>query len=157
MYKNFKLFLETEEENNVKRLIKSLPKGHQNLLNGYKFVYTPNNTLKGDNQHIGYIYKNKIVIAAPWNYGRAFTTLHEIAHLVWEYKLDKDLRKEWESLVQKTKQEFIKSLPKKNQDSLKQNAEEIFCMVYANVYSKHALLTYSNPKWEEFLLNKVPN
>ena len=153
----FKLFLENEEKKNVKKMISLLPKGHQKLLDGYHFTFTPNNTLKGDNNHIGYIHKNKIVVAAPWNYGRGFTALHEIAHLVWEQKMTSELKKQWKKLFKSTIKEFMKTLPKRAHDSLKQNAEEIFAMTYANYYSKHHLMTYSHPEWMAFILNKVPN
>ena len=36
----FKTFLESEEQKDVEKLISSLPKGHRDLLNGYKFKYT---------------------------------------------------------------------------------------------------------------------
>lgn len=152
MNNSFKIFLEMEEEEkNVKKTISKLPKGHQKLLNGYKFKFTPGNTLKNDKEHIGYIYKDKIVVAAPWNYGREFTTLHEIAHLVYEYKMTKELKKEWESLFEKHK----KDLPKSS--ALDQNSEEIFCMVYAATYAKHPPATYLHDYWQEFIKNKIPN
>ena len=63
---NFRNFMESEEEErNVNKLLSRLPKGHRALLDGYKFRYTPGNTLNGDNQHIGYIHRDKIVVAAP--------------------------------------------------------------------------------------------
>ena len=154
---NFKTYFESEEKQNVVQLIQSLPKGHQKLLDGYKFKFTPGNTLNGDDQHVGYIHKDKIVVAAPWNYGRAFTTLHEIAHLVWDYKMSDERKKEWKELLKKTKAKFIESLPKKNRSAVKQDAEEIFAMVYANVYSKHSLITYNHPDWKDFILTKIPS
>lgn len=157
MVYNFKTYLENEEHKNVTKMLQSLPSGHRKLLDGYKFKFTPKNVLNGDKNHIGYIYKKKIVVAAPWNYGRAFTTLHEIAHLVWEKKMSKEIIKKWSDLLKKTKSEFSKTLPKKSRESLNQNAEEIFSMVYANVYSKHALLTYSHPDWMKFIMEEVPD
>lgn len=144
MLEGFKIFLESEVENNVKKMISKLPKGHQKLLKGYKFTYTPNNTLKGDDEHIGYIYKDKIVVAAPWNYGREFTTLHEIGHLVYEYKMTSKLKKEWEEIVKKTK------------NKQKQNPEELFCMAYACFYAKHKIKVHDHPEWHDFI-KKLPD
>ncbi len=144
-------FLEGEEEKeNVDKMIAKLPKGHQKLLHGYKFRYQKGNTLKGDDGHIGVIFKDKITVAAPWNYGREFTTLHEIGHLVWEYLMTPELKKEWEKVFKAEKKNMEKS------DSLDQNAEEIFCMCYACNYAKHKLHTYHNPKWMAFIEKKVP-
>jgi hypothetical protein len=148
----FKTFLESEEQKDVEKLISSLPKKHRDLLNGYKFKYTSGNTLDGDNDHIGYIFKNRIVVAAPWNYSRAFTTLHEIAHLVWEYIMTKDLKKKWEELVKKTKQAQIDKFPHKEQKhALQQNAEEIFCMSYAAAYCTHSPVIWVNEDWINFV------
>ena len=91
--KTFKKFFEAEEKENVKELILMLPIRHRKLLNRFKFTYTPNNTLAGDREHIGYIHRKSIVVAAPWNYSRKFTTLHEIAHLVWEHLISKEKKK----------------------------------------------------------------
>ena len=149
---NFRLFLETEEEKNVNDLIASLPKGHRDLLDGYKFKYTGGNTLDGDNDHIGYIHKNKIVVAAPWNYGRCFTTLHEIAHLVWEHLITPELRKKWSSIVKKTKKNQIAKFERKAQkDALDQGDEEIFCMSYAAHHSNHAPIIWINEEWDKFI------
>lgn len=149
---DFKLFLETEEKKNVDELLASLPKSHRKLFHGYKFKYTKGNTLDGDNEHIGYIHKNKVVIAAPWNYGRAFTTLHEIAHLVWEYIVTDELKKEWYELVKKTKQKQINKFNKKAQkDAIRQGDEEIFCMSYAAFYCNHAPVIWVNDEWNKFI------
>lgn len=153
---NFRQFLESEEKRNVEKLLSTLPSGHKKLLQGYKFRYTPGNTLNGDNQHIGYIHKDKIVVAAPWNYSRSFTTLHEIAHLVWEYLMSPKLRKEWSALVDKTKKEQMSKFDKKAQkEALKQNDEEIFCMSYAATYSNHAPVVWYNADWHKFMTEKV--
>lgn len=149
---SFKQFLEFEEKRNVAKLLDSLPKGHRELLDGYKFKYTPGNTLNGDNQHIGYIYKDRIVVAAPWNYSRMFTTLHEIAHLVWEYLVTDKLKKEWSKLLKRTKQAQIDKFDKEEQKkALRQNDEEIFCMSYAAKYSNHAPVVWHNEDWFKFL------
>jgi hypothetical protein len=141
---SFKRFLEeteSEEEKNVKVLIVQLPKNHKRMLHKYKFTYTPNNTLKGDKKHIGYIHKDKIVVAAPWNYSRKFTTLHEIAHLVWEHLVDKNMRKEWKKVLDSTKE--------KKQD---QSPEELFCMAYACYYSgDHCPKIHDHESWMDFI------
>ena len=149
MLEGFKIYLETEEKENVKTMISKLPKGHQKLLRGYKFTFTPGNTLKGDKENIGYIHKDKIVVAAPWNYGREFVTLHEIAHLVYEYKMTPKLKKEWSAVLKATKKEMPKH------SALNQNDEEIFCMTYATFYAKHKPETYSNETRFAFI-KKIP-
>lgn len=151
-----KFLLENEEKENVQKMIRQLPKGHQRLLRGWKFKYQPGNTLDGDDDHIGLIHNDKITVAAPWNYGRCFTTLHEIAHLVWEHKMTPDLKKKWEALVSETKAKHKSQLPKDCHAALDQNAEEIFCMAYATAYSKHPVITYNNKAWIAFIKNKVP-
>lgn len=156
MIDSFRTFLENEEQENVKAMISKLPKGHQKLLNGYKFKYTPGNTLKGDDDHIGYIHKDRIVVAAPWNYGREFTTLHEIAHLVWEYKMTPKLKKEWSEVVSKTNKQQILNQHPRGQAALKQNDEEIFAMAYAATYTKHPPKTYLNTEWQKFI-KSLPN
>lgn len=141
----FRDFLESEEKENVKKMIAKLPKGHQKLLDGYKFKYTSGNTLDGDDEHVGLIHKDKITVAAPWNYGREFTTLHEVAHLVWEYKMTPKLKKEWSKIV------------KQNPKRQKQSDEELFCMAYACTYAKHKILVHHHPAWADFIRNKVPD
>lgn len=137
---SFRLFIENEEEKNVKELISSLPSRQKKLLEKFKFTYTPKNTLNGDNKHIGYIHKNKIVVAAPWNYSRKFTTLHEIAHLVWEHLLGKEEKSEWSKIVKSTKK-------KQNQ-----NEEELFCMAYACYYSReHCPRIHDHKDWNDFI------
>ena len=153
----FKLFLETEEEKDVKSLISKLPKGHQKLLHGFKFTFTPGNTLKNDKEHIGYIHKDKVVVAAPFHYSRSMVVAHEIAHLVWEHLMTGSLKKEWEKLTKGSMDKHKKSQPKHNRSALEQNPEEIFAMTYAATYVKHAPATYLHPEWQHFISHKVPN
>lgn len=152
----FKMFWESEEQKNVETMISKLPKSHQKLLNGYKFTFTPGNTLKGDKEHIGYIHNDKIVVAAPWHYSREMVVLHEIAHLCFEKLLTPKLKKEWSDLIKNTKSDHIKSQDKQNKSALKQDDEEIFAMTYAATYAKHAPTTYLNKEWQDFILHKVP-
>jgi hypothetical protein len=141
---NFKIFLEqseSEEQKNVEKLLSGLPVGHRRLLHKYKFTYTPNNTLEKDSEHIGYIHNKKVVVAAPWNYSRKFTTLHEIAHLVFEKLINKKMKKEWSSIVKNTK-------GKKQ----KQNDEELFCHAYACHYSgDHCPRIHDHPEWTSYM------
>lgn len=141
---DFKLFLEFEEKNNVENTVKKLPEGHQELLKGYKINFTGRNTLNGDKNHIGYIFKNRIEVCAPWRYSREFTVLHEIAHLIYEKLMTKELKAEWAKIAKKNK--------KQNQD----NNEENFCMAYAATYSKHPPMTHYHPEWIKFIKEKVP-
>lgn len=139
MMEGFRTFLESEESDNVEKLIAKLPKGHQKLLRGYKFKYTPGNTLKGDKQHIGYIHNDKIVVAAPWNYGREWVTLHEIAHLVYEKLCSPEWEKKWKAVV------------KKNPKRQKQNDEELWCMAYAAQFAKHKIVVHTHPAWQQYM------
>lgn len=150
---NFKLFLENTENysKDVKITLKRIPKKHYDLIKKYTIEFEPNNTLKGDSDHIGLIdEKNKkIKIAAPWNFSREFTILHEIAHAVYR-ELDKLKKKKWKDIVKKNTNKQIKENPQAK-NSLKQNAEEIFCHCYANFYAKHKNSTYNNKQWMNFI------
>ena len=137
----FRQFIENYEQD-IKETLSKLPKKHQNLVRGYKFKFQPGNTLKGDNDHIGVTDEEKkaITIAAPWNYGREFTFLHEVGHKIWE-GLSPEQQNKWTDIVKKTKM--------KKQD--RQNAEELFSMSYANHYAKHKHVMFTYPEWEKFI------
>ena len=145
---NFKLFLENSElyDSDIKKTLNKLPKKHRILIKDYKIKFEPKNTLKNDSNHIGFINeKNKIIrIAAPWNYGRGFTLLHEVAHAVWKYIVTDEQKKEWNKIYKQEKKKI-------KHESINQSAEEIFAMVYANFYSKHKLMTYKNKIWNSFI------
>ena len=144
---NFSQFLiEAEEEDkNVAAMLKKLPKKHAALMKGFKFRYVPGNTLKGDDEHIGLIKGKTVTAAGPWNYGREFTTLHEVGHMVWEKLMTPELKKAWGKVAKKN--------PRQNQD----HDEENFCMAYAGVYTKHPPTTHSHPAWTDFIKNEVPH
>lgn len=142
----FKTFLENQENiKNVKEIIRKIPKRHADLIKDYKIVFEPDNTLKKDQKHIGFIDEEKktIRVAAPWNYGRGFTFLHEIAHAVWKYLVNDKQKKEWQSLIEKAKD--------KKEEGLNQNEEEIFCMIYAQNYSKNRMSKFEHPELEKFV------
>ncbi len=126
-----------------------IPASHRKLVKDYNFEAETDNTLKNDKEHIGVIdEKNKkIKVAAPWNYGREFTILHEVAHAVFKYMVDAKMRKEWTEMVKKEK--------KKNKDGLDQNDEELFCMMYAQHYAKNKLTKFDHPDLEVFI-SKLP-
>lgn len=149
----FKLFIENEEDDNVKEIIAKLPKSHQKLLRGFKVKFTPGNTLKNDKEHVGYIHNDKIVVAAPWSMSRSFVFLHEVSHQLFEHLFTKELKKKWSDLVKSTKSDHMKSVNKEARSALDQNDEEIFAMAYANYYCKHKLKTYDHPEWMEFIKN----
>lgn len=128
----------SEEEKNLKTTIDKLPKSHRMLLKNFSVTMTCKNTLKGDDEHIGYISKFDIKVAAPWNYGREFTFLHEVAHLVWEKLITPSQKDEW------------KKLCKLYNQKPKMNCEEVFCMAYASYFANHQIATYMNPKWDNF-------
>ena len=144
---NFKQFFhETSEyDQDLKDTLSKLPAAHRKFVKGYDFDFQSTNTLKNDKGHIGIIdpKKNKITVSAPWNYGREFALLHEIAHLIWEL-LDKDTQKEWSAIVKRTKE-------KQNQ-----SAEELFCMAYANTYANNKITIHDHPEWERFIKTKLP-
>jgi len=136
---NFKYFI-NEDKSDIENTISLLPKKHAELLKDVKIKYTCGNTLDFDKKHVGQIQNKKMIVSAPWNYSRQFTTLHEIAHLVWCQILSDNQRKEWENVVKKS-----------NVKTKEKNIEELFCMAYANYYSKNKLVIYSNKNWEKFV------
>ena len=154
----FKDFLESdsgmgEEKRDVLKTVGKLPPTHRNLIKGFDWKFQGGNTLSGDDQHVGYMdnYEKEIAVAAPWNYSREFTILHEIAHTVWE-RLPNQLKHQWAAIIQKTKHQQAANNPD-NKDCLNQNPEELFCMSYASFYAKHKVATYNHPEWMNFIKN----
>jgi len=144
---SFRLFLESEEDKNLsdlKATLKRLPKQDAALVKGWKYVFQVGNTMKGDKGHVGLMDPNKktITLAAPWNYGREFTFLHEVGHLKWE-TLSNSIQKKWKETV------------KKHKDRQKDTDEELFCMAYANHYCKNRVIVHDNPAWHDFI-EKLP-
>jgi hypothetical protein len=139
--KRFIEFIEhkSEERKNLDAVISKLPDNHQKLLKHFDITYTCKNTLNGDDEHIGMIHKFDVEVAAPWRYSREFTTLHEIAHLVWEKIVSNEDKKDWSKLAK-----LYKGEPKMND-------EELFCMVYAAAYSTHPPATYNIEKLTKFV------
>ena len=134
---NFKLFLEqkmSEEDKNVKDTLGNIPDSHRALVSGYKFNLQNGNTLDGDDKHVGFLddKQKTIAVAAPWNYGREFTFLHEIAHRVWDQLLSKTERDQWQQICP-------------------EDSEEKFCMAYANFYVKNPIAKYNKSKWKKFI------
>lgn len=140
-FKTFFNLLESYDDD-LKKTLGKIPKSHKALADQFKFVFQPGNELKGDGEHIGIIDKDKktITVAAPWNYGREYTVLHEIGHLVWEVLMDEDLKKQWAGIYKNTKDK------QKNQ-----NEEELFCMAYANHYANHKVVVHTHDTWEKFI------
>ena len=130
----------SESDKDVKRTLGKLPSKHAGLVQGYKVVFQPSNSLKGDEEHIGVIDEKKktITISSPWNYGREYTLLHEVGHAVWKYLVDDKKKAEWKKILSGVK--------KNNKKDLNQNDEEIFCMTYAQYYAKNNMknITYFN-------------
>jgi hypothetical protein len=151
MMTGFKDFLvEAAVDQEVRDTIRKLPKAHQALVKGYKFKFQGGCTLKGEKDAIGMIHlnndeKKEIHVAAPWNYSRCFTMLHEIGHLVWENKMTPKLKITWKSIVKKTKKK------------LNQSAEELFCMAYACHYTgDRCTKIHDHKTWHEFIKDEVP-
>jgi hypothetical protein len=142
-FKEFLIESEKMEEDDLKKTLHKIPAEHRKLVKGYGYQTQGGNTLKGDNEHIGFndLSKHKIVLAAPWNYGREFALLHEIGHMVWEKYIspNPEKKKEWMAIVKKTK------------DKVHQNAEEVFCHAYANHYVKNKIVIHTHDKWEKFI------
>ena len=139
-FKNF--FIEMSEvDKNVRDTLKKVPKNHSIFIKNYKFKWQAGNTLKGDNEHIGIIdpVKKTVTVAAPWNFGREFTFLHELAHKVWEAFITPELKKEWQTITKKTKHK------------VKQNVEELFCHAYANHFAKNKIEIHNHPEWDKFI------
>lgn len=137
----FKDFVKQSDKKDVEKAIKKLPEKHKKLIKDYTLKFEEEFTLKKDPNHIGLIdEKNKlIIIASPWHYSREFTMFHEIAHAVWKYIVKKEEKKEWSKILENTKN-------KQNQ-----NNEELFCMAYANYYSKHKVEIHNHKSWNEFI------
>lgn len=132
-----------KEDDDSRASIKKLPKGHQSLVRGYDIVFEPRNTLKGDDGHVGMVIdrpKKIIRVAAPWNYGREFAMIHEIAHLVYAAYMTDDLRRRWKKLAMSTKGR------KKDE-----NAEELFCHAYANYFVTRPVVIHDHPEWKKFI------
>lgn len=131
----------SEEEKNLQKTIAKLPEKYQKLLKNFNIKLTCKNTLNSDKNHIGVIHKFDIEVAAPWNYGREFTFLHEVAHLIWEKLITKNQKKEWKKLAR-----LYKGEPKMND-------EELFCMFFASTYANHRIETYNQTKLVSFIKN----
>lgn len=142
----FKQYISREERKDVERTLEKIPKSHARLIKGYEISFQPSNSLKGDEKHIGFIdeEKKKIVVSAPWNYGREYTFLHEIGHAVWKYALDKKDKEEWKKILKKSRS--------KNKKDLSQNDEEIFCMSYAQHYARNKLVKYDHDELDDFIV-----
>ncbi len=147
----FKEFVNKSEALDIKNTLSKIPKKHFLSIKDYKVSFESGEVLKGDSKHIGFIdEKNKkIKIASPWYYSKEFTLLHEIAHSVWK-NLDKKQKQKWKEIVKVFSNKDVNKEAKK---SLNQNDEEIFCMCYANFYSKHKLLTYDEKTCKDFIKN----
>jgi hypothetical protein len=140
-FKSFITLIENYDKD-LKNTLDKIPKQHKEIISKFKFIFQPGNELKGDQEHIGIIDNDKktITVAAPWNFGREMTVLHEIGHLVWTCLSD-DKKQEWKSIVKKTK--ILKNA--------QQNAEELFCMAYGATYSYRPPIAYVHQSWEKFI------
>ena len=141
----FKKYIEDEEKKDIRKTLEKIPKTHANLVRNYEISFQPNNSLRGDKNHIGFIDEEnkRIVISSPWNYGREYTLLHEVGHAVWKYLVSEEKKKEWKRIVGEVR--------KKNRKDLSQNDEEIFCMSYAQHYAKNKLVKYNHKNLMKFV------
>lgn len=136
----------SEEKKDIAATLQKIPPSHAALVQGFKWKFHGGNTLNGDDQHVGYMDDGdkEIAIAAPYNYPREFTILHEIAHRVWE-KIPRELQAKWNQLA-------MHMTDRQKQDpSLRQSPEELFCMSYAQVYGTTKLVKFDNPLWTQFI------
>ena len=148
MMGSFKNYMQDEmdaEKADIARTLEKIPDKHAALVQGYSWKFHPGNTLNGDEEHVGYMddQSKEIAVSSPWNYGREFTVLHEIAHRVWETLVPLQMKKMWHQIVAAT--------PEK-QD---QSPEELFCMAYANRYAKNKIVIHDHPQWHEFI-ERIP-
>lgn len=127
-----------KRDDDVEKTLRKIPKAHRDLVRSYRFVFQPSNTLKGDDGHVGFIDEDKktITIAAPWNYGREYTLLHEIGHAVWKYRMDEKDKANWKRVLSPVR--------KANRKDINQNDEEIFCMSYAQAYANNKMKKYDH-------------
>lgn len=143
-----------EEMQDIKKTLAKLPPSHAALVKGYHWKFHAGNTLNGDTQHVGYVDDNtkEIAVAAPWNYGREFTILHEVGHKVWENYIapHPQLVHQWNHLVMHMTPE------QKGNDTLKQEPEELFCMSYAQKYAENKIEKFDNPLWQKFI-DQIPS
>lgn len=130
-----------EEKGDISRTLGKIPPRHSALVNGYNWKFHSGNTLNGDDEHVGYMDKGskEIAVAAPWNYGREFTVLHEIAHRVWDELLDDQTKQKWAEIVTRTKN-------KQNQEP-----DELFCHGYAATYCKNPPAIHYHKEWVDFI------
>ncbi len=143
-----RFFLESDRkfQQDIKTTLAKIPVKHRALVKKYDFESQSGNNLKNDTGHVGVIdeKKHKITVSAPWNYGRGFVFLHEIAHAVWQYILTPKLKKEWSKILKSTK------FPHKD----KQSDEEMFCMIYAGHYMEsHCPKKFDQPNLHVFIRN----
>ena len=149
LMEGFRQFYELtqEQESNIKDTLKKLPPAHQALVGQYKIKWHGDNTLAGDDGHIGIVNPNTntMTIAAPWNYGREYTFLHEVGHKVWEKFIGPYPERvaEWKKILAQ------------NPHRMKQNAEELWCMNYANHFAKNKIVVHTHPAWEAYMKNFV--
>lgn len=134
-----------EEKQDIEKTLSKLPPSHAALVKGYQWKFHAGNTLNGDDKHVGYVddAEREIAVAGPWNYGREFTILHEVAHKVWERFVSPEMRQQWAQIVAHTKHKQ------------EQEPEELFCMAYANHYAKNKIVIHSHKEWDQFIV-KVP-
>ena len=144
---DFKSFIIESEKNmkDVRSTLLSIPKKYAALIQGYKFVFQPDNGLKNDPKHVGVINSDQktVTIAAPWNYSREWVVLHEVAHLIWGKSISKEVQKKWIKIC--------KSTSLKNNE--KDIPEELFCHAFASTYVSNKMEKYNYPHWKNFIKN----
>lgn len=140
---SFKQFYEAkkEEEKDVEETLAQLPLAHQQLLKDCKFKFHNGNTLKNDDEHIGYMDSKtgEICVAAPWKWSKEFTFLHEVGHKVFDHLPD-TFKNRWANLAKTVESKF------KDHDP-----EELFCMIYAQSYVKHKMKEFNLPTLVNFV------
>ena len=144
-FKEYLIKSEDSYKEEIQKTLNKLPKGHSALIRGFKIEFQGGNTLKGDIEHVGLVdvEKKKIIIAAPWNYGKSHCLLHELGHLVYAKFMTSDLIKEWQKIVKSTKM--------KKED--RQPLEELFAHAYSNYHEKNPVVKFDFPGWREFIKN----
>ena len=131
----------SEEEKDIERTLNKIPQLHRSLIDDYVFKFHGGNTLNGDDEHVGYVdpSRKEIAVAAPYNYSREMTFLHEVGHRVWDTLVTPEQKAKWKKIINNTKN-------KQNQ-----SAEELFCMAYAATYSKNPPTIHDHDEWKNFI------
>ncbi len=132
------------EDKAVRETINKFPERYRSFLDDYDIRFEPGNTLRDDPGHVGRVFiggnNNTITIASPWNYGREFTLLHEIAHLIYDrFVKNTEWERKWKKVYK------LEPGPKR------EGAEESFCHALAQYYVTTKVSKFDLKPWKKFM------